>query len=130
MPSLNFQKQFAPAVKAGIKRQTIRANGKRKPFKKGDTLYLFTGMRTRSCERLGTEKCKSAVPFKIIQYDTVIATMYKIIIGEGFNAVQYNHCSKEIAQLAKDDGFRSVIDFIYFFKNTHGLPFHGQLIKW
>lgn len=62
MPSLNFKKQFAPMIKEGlkpenertgrIKRQTIRAYRKdgRNPHP-GDVLHLFTGMRTKSCER-------------------------------------------------------------------------------
>jgi len=60
MPSLSFQKQFVPAVRAMLdkdyaqrlkikpKTTTIRAARKR-PFRKGDTLYLFSGIRTKYC---------------------------------------------------------------------------------
>src|ERR1051326_4822817 len=69
MPALNFKKQFVPAIRAGIsksknfklqpKRQTIRAIRKR-PIVKGDTLYLYTGMRTRNCALIGEAVCKDA----------------------------------------------------------------------
>ena len=42
MPALNFQKQFAPLVESGEKRQTIRAHrkDKRLPAKPGDIIAL------------------------------------------------------------------------------------------
>ena len=53
MPALNFRAEFADAVERGEKCQTIRAYRKdgRNP-KPGDTLHLYTGMRTRACRRL------------------------------------------------------------------------------
>jgi hypothetical protein len=68
MPSVNFQKQFAPGVLAMLdkdyaqrnnikpKTTTIRAMRKR-PFKKGDKLILFSGLRTKYCQRLGIVVC-------------------------------------------------------------------------
>jgi len=56
VPSLSFMKCWKDKVRSGEKRQTIRAKGKR-VYKVGDTLHLFTGMRTKSCERLGRAKC-------------------------------------------------------------------------
>ena len=50
MPSLNLT-VFIDKVESGEKRQTIRLHRKR-PIKVGDTLYLFTGMRTKGCRRL------------------------------------------------------------------------------
>ena len=42
MPALNFQRQFADAVRCGYKRQTIRAKRKH-TIRIGDTLYLQMG---------------------------------------------------------------------------------------
>ena len=64
MAALNFQKQFAPDVESGIKLQTIRAKRKN-PIKEGETLYLYTGMRTKKCRKLGEVKCYSVLPFEI-----------------------------------------------------------------
>jgi len=56
VPSLSFRKCWKPKILSGEKRQTIRVKGKR-VYKPGDTLHLFTGMRTKSCERLGRARC-------------------------------------------------------------------------
>ena len=60
MPLLGFKQQFAPMVEARKKRQTIRAKREdgRNP-KPGDTLYLYTGLRTKSCRKLGETVCRS-----------------------------------------------------------------------
>ena len=60
MPLLGFKKQFAPLVEEGQKRQTIRAKRRdgRNPHA-GETLFLYTGLRTKSCRKLGISGCKS-----------------------------------------------------------------------
>jgi len=132
MPALNFKPQFAPMVRAGIdtafakanpgiypKRQTIRAMRKN-PIKEGDTLYLYTGMRTKNCRKLGETVCKSAIGFKILNH----SLLYVIYLNEKIIT------PKQIDQIIKEDGFEHTEDFINFFQTTHGLPFTGQLIKW
>jgi hypothetical protein len=52
MVAYNFKAQFAPLVEAGIKRQTIRARGKRRHAAKGDRLQLYTGQRSPTCRKL------------------------------------------------------------------------------
>ena len=126
MPALNFKKQFAPMVIIGLekplhpeaKRQTIRAKRKdgRDP-KAGQTLYLFTGLRTTSTVRLGEAECKSSEPITIDENSGIIVN---------FKFPSWEECTS----LAKKDGFDGVHDFVIFFKKTHGLPFNGFLIKW
>ena len=50
MPAFNFSPQFADAVAAGRKLNTIR---EKQRGKVGDPAYLFTGQRTKKCVRLG-----------------------------------------------------------------------------
>jgi protein gp37 len=66
MPALNFKKQFAPLVETFKKRQTIRALRKdnRNP-RPGQTLYLYTGMRTKGCKKLGEATCKKVTQITI-----------------------------------------------------------------
>lgn len=118
MPALNFKKEFAPKVERREKRQTIRALRKdgRNP-RPGQTLYLYTGMRTKYCKKLDEVICKS-VESIIINYDFTV-----MIRDEWLNVWQEK-------ELAKNDGFNSYGDFIDFFRKTHGLPFYGLLIKW
>lgn len=116
MPVVNFQKRFADDVDSGKKRQTIRAMRKR-PFKVGDKLYLYTGLRTKSCRKLGEE---------------IIKNVFKIVIDGDeiyLNGFQID-TKRECEQIAKDDGFQNQKDMIEWFEKNHGLPFMGQLIKW
>ena len=117
MPALNFKKQFAPKVEAGIKRNTIRRRRKygRDP-KAGDTLYLYTGMRTKGCRRLGEAKCKSSMPILIDKSDIVVAG-------------QLLYPDKEY-ELAIADGFECVSDFREFFLDDWNEQFEGFLISW
>ncbi len=117
MPAINFKKQFAEKVKSGTKHQTIRALRKdgRNP-RPGQTLYLYTGMRTKYCRKLGEAICKSVEQITIEENSS-------IVVG-----VDFLDAPQEI-ELAKDDGFDLLADFLDFFRKTHGLPFYGLLIK-
>ena len=117
MAAYNFKKRFAPLVESGEKRQTIRAERKdgRKP-RIGETLYLYTGMRTKGCRRLLKSQCQSVEEIKIFN---------NIIIVSGTWLEPY-----EVAALTRDDGFENENEFFEFFKEEHGLPFRGLLIKW
>lgn len=120
MPALNFQKQFAPAVKSGKKRQTIRAarSDGRNP-RVNQMLYLYTGMRTKGCRKLGEGVCRQSLPVYMNEHDNGMIDLY--INGDAMDFDQ-------VEQLAKDDGFDNVDDFYSFFRDR--LPFRGYLIRW
>ena len=118
MPALNFQKRFAPDVELGKKRQSIRACRRdgRNP-RQGQTLYLYTGQRTRGCRKLREDICKSS---EIITIDE----NYIYVAGHILT-------DKECLQMAIADGFPDVQEFRAFFdRPPEGLPFTGYLIKW
>ena len=120
MPLLNYKKQFAPLVESGEKRQTIRAWRKR-PFVKGDRLYHYQGLRTRSCRKLLENTCAGESPIYINELEDVA------VGGRGLL------CAAEKAELARADGFRGQDPWaamFEFFKSEHGLPFSGQLVQW
>ncbi len=118
MPALNFKKQFADDVESGKKRQTIRAFRKdgRDP-KPGQTLYHYTGMRTKGCRKLRADECLDVRQVTIEEDQRVMV---------GVDALDW----QAVKAFAKDDGFESAADFIDFFENAHGLPFYGLLIEW
>ena len=137
MPALNFQAQFAPLVESGEKRQTIRAYRKdgRDP-KPGCRLYLFTGMRTKSCIRLVVHRAVEVirravkgVPFgHVVECVEVRAVSLNpqgalTIDGIAVGVSRYN-------RLAKADGFVDMYAMCTWFEDTHGLPFEGLLIRW
>ncbi|MHA7818008.1 MAG: hypothetical protein ACX93N_16160 [Pseudohaliea sp.] len=116
MPALNFKPEFVPAIEADEKRQTIRP--KRKwPIRTGDSLYLFTGMRTRSCRRIGVATC-------LLERDITIKENGTILV-EGQAIYR-----RSAERLAIADGFSGLPALLDFFERQYGLPFHGQLIEW
>ncbi|HLG35546.1 MAG TPA: ASCH domain-containing protein [Bacteroidia bacterium] len=115
MPALNFQERFALQVQNGTKRQTIRKRRKR-PIKIGDKLFLYTGMRTKSCVKLGEGVCIETVPVTI--HNTCLMLYNRAVPGI------------EAHRLAHNDGFESLDMMLRWFRKTHGLPFKGQIIFW
>lgn len=109
MPQYNFKEEFAPAVERGEKRQTIRQKRKR-PTVPGDTLYLFTGLRTKHTRRLLVPEpiCTAVKPVDI--YPT-----YVILDGQRLSY-------EEATAFAKADGFPSLEKFLAFFDKAYGLP--------
>jgi len=118
MPILNFQKQFATSVKNGDKRQTIRSPRKH-PIREGDTLYLYTGLRTKNTEKLNEVICDEVVDVEI--------GLRRVDIAGGFFWIDHQ---TDLDDFAKEDGFKNYDDMRRWFKDTHGLPFKGTLIKW
>lgn len=162
MPALNFQKQFSRPVWLGLKkqeregmkppflpktwkgikpkRQTIRALRKDgKLFKRGDKLFLYTGMRTKQCLKLGETKCEEAQFVKIsdgmisISFDVLVNPKHLKVGGKvKLKAIGHVHwlTEEERDYVARMDGFSEAAEMFAWFKKTHGLPFKGQLIKW
>ena len=121
MVAYNFQSQFAPLVESGEKRQTFRVLGKRRHARPGDSLQLYTGMRTKACRKLVTPDpvCLFSSPVFIVPFGTKSPVMLE---GDA----DYPHPDR----FARDDGFIDFDDLLCWLAQTHGLPFDGQLIKW
>ena len=120
---LNFKKVFAPAVEAGTKPCTIRAKRKdgRDP-QVGDTLRLYTGLRTQAARLLREAVCSTVKPVLI-----------QPSIGAGDHLVWLDDqmlTAEALQQLAEQDGFANADDFVAFFRANHGLPFSGYQIGW
>ena len=126
MPAFNFSAQFADAVDYGDKRQTIRAPRKdgRAHAKVGDTLALYTGMRTKSCRLLLRARCT-----RIDQVRIEATCMY--LNGQVlFSAILDRDGPLTDNEFARADGFEGFTDMANWFRETHGLPFTGILICW
>lgn len=131
MGALNFKAQFADDVVAGKKRQTIRARRKdgRDP-KPGDILFLYTGMRTKACRKLGEAVCKSVEPVRI-ERAAPGAPPYPIVGDneEWWPGDKRNPSATEL-YFAQRDGFKNWEEMWRWFESVHGLPFEGLLIRW
>lgn len=107
MPALSFMKCWREKVLSGEKRQTIRVKGKR-VYKVGDTLHLFTGMRTKYCERLGRSTCRRVYTVR----------RWSLLVWDRLTAKgRWRKLSKrEIGALARADGFEGIVDFDRWFR--------------
>jgi len=127
MPAFNFQKRFASKIELGEKTQTIRNRRKdRRDPQVGQTAYLYFGMRTKSCRKLGEGKITS-VETLTIKLNGYCADVYIEAVGYG-QGFPLNY--REMENLAKADGFENFDEMYMWFAKTHGLPFYGFLIKW
>ena len=110
MPLLNFQKRFVTQVESGRKRQTIRAMRKI-PFKVGDKLFLYTGLRTKDCRKLGEVICERVRHILIEMKTDGISPRYIITVDNDEECL-YGEILKNIAI---KDGFLSLLELISFF---------------
>jgi len=119
MPAFNFKRQFVPHILSGRKHHTIRAERKdgQRPDP-GDPLYLFTGMRTKQCERIGESPCTRVEDIRI----TLSDDQHLIQIADEQLAVD------ECDSLAYHDGFDSFTHMMSFWEGR--LPFAGFITYW
>ena len=105
------------------KRQTIRATRKRS-FKQGDTLYLYTGMRTKNCIKLGEVKAKE------VEHVHMRHLMGEFLVCIGAEIYNNTETMNSLNRVALKDGFTCVNDMRDFFVPHVGDEFEGQLITW
>ena len=106
MPAYNFQTRFAPMVQSGAKLCTIR----RIAARIGATAYLFTGMRTKACLRLGQGRIVMSPPITLGWKDNGAP---RIKVGSQQLTVLTR------ASLAQADGFGSAREMVEWFEATY-----------
>ena len=113
MVSFNFKPYFVDHILAGRKTQTIR---QAKRCNVGDTMHLFTGLRTKNCRRIGNVMC--------------IATDYCAIRPEYITFGNADYWPS-IDEFARNDGFLDYKDMVKWFEITYGSQiFIGHVHKW
>lgn len=153
MPAYSFRERFVPFVIDGSKPHTIRSRRPKGAAKKGDTLYLYYGMRTKHCTKLREETCTKA-PTIIIDREDIFILDRRLedheiqLVGDELivdvlaiemHAAKLTPLERNI--LAWHDGFRpdgtslkspeGCYDLMMrFWKQTHELPFVGHIIYW
>jgi len=116
MPALNFKKDFVPLILDLSKPHTIRVE-RNHPIKKGDTLYLYYGLRTKSCVLIGTAPCIDVQRINIYPG-------HKVLLDDDWLT------DDQIRRLARRDGFSETEDFFKFFENTYALPTNNMRLIW
>jgi hypothetical protein len=137
MVALSFKEMFVDPIRVGLdwgpdvdvigmepKRQTIRANGKRRPPRPGETLQLYCGMRTKKCFKIGDARCTKVEPIVLEFY----ATGWRVRIMINGRRLLW----PKTERFARADGFASLNDFISFWLAVHGAPprWTGNVIYW
>lgn len=116
-----FKKQFAPFILSGKKTHTIRALRKH-PDKAGNTLHLYTGLRTKKAKLLMRVPCVKVEEIEIDGCSHECACLESITI----DGVELSE--SECEALAKRDGFSSLDEMAEFWK--YRMPFKGHIIHW
>lgn len=118
MPAYNFKPQFVQAIRDGEKATTIRPP-RRRPTRAGDTLYHYTGLRTKKATRIGTYRCVKVEP---------------CVIHPGRMDMRIGGLActnRAIAEIARADGFASAKAFFEFFARAYGSGvLEMELITW
>lgn len=120
MPLLNFKPQFVEPIRSGRKHHTIRATRKQ-PVKKGDSLYLYSGLRHKGAFRIQPEGvvCTRVESIEILPF----VGDWPAVIVDGTTLSR-----DEKEQLAQADGFANFPEMMIFWEGR--LPFTGQIIHW
>jgi hypothetical protein len=121
MVAYSFKKHFATPILEGSKAQTIRADRKRHA-RAGETLQLYTGMRTKHCRLVGTAICAAVQPVTIDFRVEAIAVAGRPLIKTG----------KGLDKFARQDGFADWAALRAFWEAEHGAigSWSGILICW
>lgn len=122
MTAYNFKRRFAPLVRDGVKRQTIRVRRRDgRDAKPGRMLQLYVGLRTKGRELLLEAVCRDV---KTVRIDRRFAHDIELddrpltrVDAEAF---------------ARADGFSCFDELLEWFTIEQGreLPFFGLVIYW
>lgn len=120
MKVIMFQERFAPLVASGEKCRTIRPV-RRNAVRPGDVVSLraWTGKPYRSKQRVLREVIVVTVQQVCVQ---AVGVTLGTAVASVFMPVPH--------AFATADGFADWPEMLAWFETTHGLPFHGNLIRW
>jgi hypothetical protein len=119
MPQLGFKKHFPQKVLSGEKPLTLRAlrEDGRDP-KIGQTLYMYTGLRTKQCQKFAEKTCRFAINIKL---------SFNFIEIPGFRNLTN---PDQLALFSRLDGFDSYEQFLKFHEIIGGTSKPMRLIAW
>ena len=121
MVAYSFKQRFVGAIKAGTKAQTARGD-RRRHARVGETIQLYTGMRTSHCRLIGTATCCSIEP---VRFDF---EAQEVEVG----ATPPLDALPALDAFAQADGFDDYRGLCEFWRETHATTerWEGVLIRW
>jgi hypothetical protein len=129
MVALNFKPEFVDLIDGGEKTRTIRRVRKAGNPTRGDVMQLYTGLRTKDCEKIRDVTCTRVRPVRI---DHIGIKLDGFLLWTGDAPAYQGGPDPEHYEgdFVRADGFDSFSDMVDFFEKQYGLPFEGQLIEW
>lgn len=126
---LPFKEQFREPIKAGTKKHSIREDKSRR-WQKGHIIHFATGVRTKNYEQFHEAICTGVQDIEI-KYTDMRGAVEIYIDGEQFGLwhrfmPEKSVNPEKVLQLARNDGFESVKDFLSWFQRD----FKGRIIHW
>lgn len=114
MVAINFSPQFAAAVAAGSKTQTIRQSARAKA---GQDLQLYTGQRTPDCRKLADAIC--------------VDCTYVGLTARGVTLGDTSRFPGDMDDFARADGFEDYAAMWKWFSARYKTnSFTGHVIRW
>lgn len=129
MVALNFKPEFVYPIDAGIKRRTIRRVRKAGNPEPQKPLQLYTGMRTKGCEKIRDVTCTRVRPV-VIDHTGITLDGRALYAGDAPAYQGGEDPESYDGDFARADGFNDFSEMVDFFDSQYGLPFEGQLIEW
>lgn len=128
---LGSKKQFVPLYLKGTKKHSLRKGNR---WKEGMSIQFFQDTRTKKMKKFMEDKICTGV-----QDVTLIEPFYpsdddEIRFHIEVDGVRLN--KKEMLQLAKNDGFKSTLEFMEFFfppnkkRSVMDWQWEGQIVHW
>ncbi len=111
------------------KGQTIRAKGKRRHARPGETLQHYHGMRSSKCFKIGEAECVAASDIRLHIRSEIVE------IRSQTSSSQLIDKAAALDSFAQADGFADWADMREFWREEHGDltrlgPFVGVLVEW
>lgn len=120
MVAYSVKRQFETVIEIGRKRQTIRGDRKRHA-RPGETMQLYSGMRTAHCRLIGTATCSSVLPVSIDFDEERVVIVDQII-----------EARIDLDAFAWSDGFLDWEKFVAFWRKQYGpvAQWSGVIVAW
>lgn len=117
-----FKERFVPFILSGEKTHTIRAI-RVHPDRPGNTLHLYTGLRTKKAKLLMRVEC--------VKIEEIVIDRFGLIPDRGRTVIRIDDLDLDLSEmkaLAQRDGFPNLGEMMKFWQGR--LPFRGNIIHW
>jgi len=130
----NFKDRFVGPILSGDKTHTIRAI-RAHPDKPGDTLHLYTGLRTKKAKLLLRVPCVKIedieIRHRVEEFANPDTGYLEHVEWDVIKIDDQELYADEREQFARRDGFRNFAEMMKFWTTPKNrLPFHGNVIHW